>query len=77
MNSNGILPIVGFLNTEGDHIMTFLSESYIDVTSMKRHVRVCESVIVENEKKLPVDVLVLRSKTGTPEAQGAMPQVGE
>ena len=48
--------------------MTFLSELHIDVTSLERHVQVCEIVIVENKKMIPVDVLVLRSMTGTPEA---------
>ena len=42
MTSNGILPTVGFLNTEGDHVMTFLSELHFDVSSPARHVRVCE-----------------------------------
>ena len=48
--------------------MTFLSELYLDAISFERHVRVCEIVIVENEKMFPVDLLVLRSMTGTPEA---------
>ena len=48
--------------------MTFLSGLHIHRTSLESHVQVCEIVIVENEKMFSVDVLVLRSMTGTPEA---------
>ena len=47
------------------------------VTSLERRVRVCEIVIVENEKMFPVDVLVLRSMTGTPEAPFFRSWIGE
>ena len=50
MTSDGILPTVGFLNTEADHVMTFFSELHIDVSSLERHVRIREIIIVENEK---------------------------
>ena len=68
MTSNGVLPPIGYLNTEGEAYCDVLSELHIDMTSLKRHVRDYEIVIVENEKMVPVDVLVLRSKTRPPVA---------
>ena len=59
MTSNGVLPPFGFLNTEGEACYDVLSELHSNVTSLKRHERVCEIVIVENEKMFPVDMLVL------------------
>ena len=52
--------------------MTFLSQLQLDAISFERHVRVCEIVIVENETMFSVDVLVLRSMTGTPEVPSSL-----
>ena len=57
--------------------MTFLSELLVNMTSFERHVRACDIVIVENEKMFPVDVLVLRSMTGTLEAPFFRSRIGE
>ena len=56
MTSNGVLPPFGFLSTEGEACHDVLSELHSNVTSVKRHERVCEIVIVENKKMFPVDV---------------------
>ena len=77
MTSDGVLSPVGFLNTDGEAYYDVLSELHIDETSLKRHVRDYEIVIVENEKMFPVDVLVLRSMTGTPEAPFFHSCIGE
>ena len=58
MTSNGVLPLFGFLSTEGEACHDVLSELQSNVTSVKRHERVCEIVILENEKMFLVDMLV-------------------
>ena len=77
VTSNGVLPPIGFLNTESEAYYDAFSELFLDVTSLERHERVCEIVIVENEKMFPVYVLVLQSMTGPPEAPFFRSCIGE